>query len=673
MFVAKRILIITNDTKFAVNVKKALERNGEYTVSAFSSGKAGVDYLRQNPQDVAVLDFRMKDMPGTDMVDHMRAMQPDLAIIVAPDHPAIHDLKERHNIQEIINIPIPIRKFVSILNTAATEMYNAQTDTNTSNSIQGLSVERSAQTFEFWLADTEDGETVLELSDGLEPDVKPQASATFQRLAAEEPPMPDFIDGSTIRDLRDKLTNLDEIKRVLATASDEDTAPAPKDVEVVTDEEEKDASPIPAMVILEAALDESTPIQTFSLQEFMSRVTEKGVDTINPLPSWKKEEERYVAEPDFLPSDLPFPELEEAIEYTGTVTMISAAQVIEDDPSNWTTDPIKPVQRSHPVEEKRQELESVTEEPDVEEAIPLDSEEIEAPVEELAHPTPPLPPELPDLTVSSGTDSGLAFTEFESDDPELAQLATTLTQVALELTADATVLAKNGEVVAFAGKLPMSDLAGLLDQLTVEWDKVSNNDKSRILFATIPDTGAEFMVSTRGTDAGFTLSLIFSGTRPLHDIRRQSKRLVDALATMPEPEAEPVPIITPQPTKPAVAIPTTDEIGIRTPIAYLWLQRDPNEEFDNDIQQAILKSLDVDLTTAGWKVGEIQAPDYVYIYGEMPANLDPRETLNELMQKTATIAKQEASDLWDDSYLILQPGREMKAEEIQRFINFARR
>lgn len=668
MFVAKRILIITNDTKFAVNVKKALERNGEFSVSAFSSGKAGVDYLRRNPQDVAVLDFRMKDMPGTDMVDHLRAMQPDLAIIAAPNHPAIHDLKERYNIQQIINIPTSVRKFVSILNTAATEMYDAQSDTNKAKIVDGISVDRSAQTLEFWLADADDGATILEVVSNSEPEQNPESSATFQRLLAEEPPMPEFIDGSTIRDLRDKLTNLEEIKRVLANASDDDTEPAEVETPV-----EENVSPVPAMVILEAALDESTPIQSFSLQEFIARVNDKGVDTIHPLPSWKKEEDRYVSEPDFLPSDLPFHELDEAIEYTGTVTMISAAQVIEDDHTNWATDPINPVQRSHPIEEQRQEFEALESESESLAAVPLDDEEVVEHVAELKRPQPPLPPELPDLTVSSGTEAGVPFTEFESDDPELAQLATTLTQVALELTADATVLAKDGKIVGFAGKLPMSDLDGLLDQLTVEWDKVTGSDKSRILFATVPNTGAEFMVSSRGTDVGFTLSLIFSGTRPLHDIRRQSKRLVDALAAMPEAEAEPVPIVAPQPTKPAVAIPTTDEIGIRTPIAYLWLQRDPKAEFGNTIQQAILKNLDVDLTTSGWKVGDIQAPDYVYIYGEMPANLNPRETLTELMQKTANIAKQDAQDLWDDSYLILQPGREMKMEEIQRFINFARR
>ncbi|MEO1287779.1 MAG: response regulator, partial [Chloroflexota bacterium] len=112
-FLAKRILIITNETKFALDVKKALERNGEFTVSVFSSGKAGIAHARHHQQDVAVVDFRMKDMPGTDMVDNLRLLQRDIAIIAAPNHPAIHDLQDRHNIQRIINIPMKIRKFVA--------------------------------------------------------------------------------------------------------------------------------------------------------------------------------------------------------------------------------------------------------------------------------------------------------------------------------------------------------------------------------------------------------------------------------------------------------------------------------------------------------------------------------------------------------------------------------
>lgn len=671
MFVAKNIFIITINVKFALNAKKALERDGNATVTVFSSGKAGIDYLRQHPQDVAIIDFRIKDMPGTDMIDHMRTLQPKIAVIAAPDHPAIYGLKERYNIQQIINIPIATRQLLNILENAVEAMVsNQETDTPTTNYKQGLSVERATQAFEFWLEDTDDGDTVVEIRTPTE-DVEPpkDISSTFQRLAAEEPPMPKFAEGSTIRDLRASLTNLEDIKRVLVKDEDDDS-----DNEETLVPETTDTDSIPAAIILETALDESTPIHTFTLEEFMQRVVEQGVEGIAPLPSWEAEEKRYIREPDFLQNDLPFPELDEAIEYTGTVTIVSDAQKVETDVGDMVTDPIEPVQRSHPVEPERQEFEpiEIKPEPEASQATTVDEIEDEEPIVEESESqkiAPPRPTTLPDLKVLDETAGQIPFTQFDEEDPELAQLATTLTQVALELTADATVLARNHEIVAYAGKLPPTDLDELHDQLTIEWDKVKESGKSRILFASLPSTGEEFMVSTRGTEAGFTLSLIFSGTRPLHDIRRQSKRLAEALANLPEPEPEPEPPA----NKPTVSIPSTDEIGIRKPIAFLWLLRDHNTPFDNATQTKIVKSLDVALTTSGWKVGDIHAPDYVYIYGLMPAKLNARDTLNKLMQRTADIVQQDNDTLWDNSYLILQPGREMSSEEIQRFVNFVRR
>ena len=45
-------------------------------------------------------------------------------------------------------------------------------------------------------------------------------------------------------------------------------------------------------------------------------------------------------------------EVEEVLEYTATVTMPSEAQTIEQDPGGMVTDPLEPVQRSRPAEEK---------------------------------------------------------------------------------------------------------------------------------------------------------------------------------------------------------------------------------------------------------------------------------------------------------------------------------
>ena len=117
-----------------------------------------------------------------------------------------------------------------------------------------------------------------------------------------------------------------------------------------------------------------------------------------------------------------------------------------------------------------------------------------------------------------------------------------------------------------------------------------------------------------------------------------------------------------------------EEVAIdRTPIAYLWLQRDADLVLNDVSQSQIINTLDTVLTQSNWKIGNIEAADYVYIYGEMPTSANPRQLLNDLMQMTAQSVNTDAQQLWDDSYLILQPGREIQTEEIQRFINFARR
>lgn len=660
MNLVKRILIVTTDVKFGLSAKKGLEHNGEYQVTVFSSGHSAVDYVRQNVQDLVIMDFRIRDMPGTDIIDHMRAMQPNLAVIATPDHPAVQELKLRYNIQEIINIPIRLRQLVVVIENALKVFHDEQPDTALTPPVNTTDTARMAQSpvLEFWLADV-DGNTIVERTPPEnEPETPIDASATFQRLAAEEPPMPSFEEGSTIRDLREKLSSAEQIQRVL---EEDDTEPNPEP-------EQTDSHTIPAALILETALDDSTPIRSFSLQEFISQVTERGLPEIEPLPSWLQESERYIREPDFLADEMQ--ELTGTVEYTASVTMPGGLTEIEEDPGNMVTDPIEPVQRSKPP----------TTVPEVKPSVEKDVSEAEEIKEDKPEPVKASAPiSVPELKpVAQSEAEGLPFTEYDHSDPQLAQLATTLTQVALELTADATVLARNGKIAAYAGKLPPSDIEELHEQLTKKWDTENDTDKSRILFATVASSGAEYMISTRSTDFGFTLSLIFSGTRPLQDIRRQSKRLVEALESIPEPEPEPEIIEVLEPSEPNIAIPSTDEIGVRLPITFLWLLRDPDATIPSAVQQEIIKTLDVELTQVGWKIADIHAPSYLYIQGDMPTSFKAREILDELMNRVSVIIHDKypnlaTENLWHDSYMILQPGREMRQEEIQRFISFARR
>ncbi|MDQ7026148.1 MAG: transposase [Anaerolineae bacterium] len=672
MFQAKRVLIITREVKFATNAIATLEKYG-YEVTTFTNSRPALDFLRQNPQSCALLDFRVNDMSAPDTLDHMRAMQPDIALIAAPNHPAVHNLKEKHNIQAIINIPYPLRRFVDVLEEALKNVQKSQPDKGSGQSSQMPDTSRSGDftAIEFWVSNNEGGDIVFELGSDASKDkqVADVETTVFDKLAAEEPPMPSFEEGSTIRDLRDHLKDPHNVRRYLEVFSDDSTARNTQSAEDYN-EPNADSRSIPAAVILETAMDESTPIRTFSLNEFMSRAQESGKQILVP-PSWLQEDQKYFREPEFLPDDLL--SISSTFEYTVTRTTPNEAQQqqIETDPTNLVTDLLEPVQRSHPSK-------SLPEEPTLPVAEVLDEEEAAAHTAdfEKLQSDAQLPiTEEAEMVVESATAKGVAFSEYDKSNPYVAQLALTLTQVSLELSVEASVLVNDGEIIAYSGNLPREDIEDLRGQLETDWN--ADGGKSRIRFITLPGSGADYMLFTCQTESSHTLSMIFGGLTPLHIIRRQGKRLSEALAIIPEPA--PTPESSPEKeADDALQVLADEDVGERVPRTLLWILRNAATIIPNTVAQAIIKKLNAELKQQGWQVHEMEVhQDFVYFYGDMPVSYDVKTVIRDLMQSTATLVSHESNNadtatLWDDSYLVLQPGRKMEIEEIQRFINFAR-
>lgn len=712
MFEAKRVLIITREVKFATNAIAALEKDG-YKVTTFTNSRPALDFLRQNPQSCALLDFRVNDMPAPDTLDHMRAMQPEIALIAAPNHPAVHNLKEKHNIQAIINIPYPLRRFADVLEGAIKKAQEAQSDKGSGQSSQLPDVSRSGDftAIEFWVSNNEGGETVFELGSDAVEEEEPDdlATTTFDKLAAEEPPMPSFEEGSTLRDVRDHLKDPHNVRRYLEVFSDDSTARNTQSAQEY-DETNEDSRSIPAAMILETALDESTPIRTFSLNEFMSRAQESGKQILVP-PSWLQEDQKYFREPEFLPEELP--SITSSLEYTITKTTPNEAQQqqIESDPTNLVTDQLEPVQRSRPPkslpEEPEESSKSNIPSPPLPPEMTREPKKHNLPIQRPAppplpeEPTPPVAevldeeeaaahtadfeklqsdPKLPiteetEAVVESATEKGVAFSEYDKSNPYVAQLALTLTQVSLELSVEASVLVDEGEIIAYSGNLPREDIEDLRGQLETDWN--AGGGKSRIRFITLPGSGADYMLFTCQTESSHTLSMIFGGLTPLHVIRRQGKRLTEALATIPEP------MLTPEssPEKEAddaLQVLTDADVGERVPRTLVWILQNPATIIPNTVAQTIISKLNVELKQQGWQVHEMEVhQDFVYFYGDMPVSYDIKTVIRDLMQSTAALVGNESDNtdgatLWDDSYLVLQPGRKVEIEEIQRFINFVR-
>ncbi len=667
-YVAKRVLLLTKDVDFAAKARRALERHGSFEVVTFTRGSTAVDHVRSSALDAAVIDFRLTDMPGTDVIDHLRVMQPHIAVIAAPNHPAVVRLKDKHNIQAIIDIPLPLRKLLEILRTAMQDMYESQPDTRTGPPLQeGDTVPLQIQSdrVEFWVADQSGGGAIIQIPRD-EPSRPLSGSEAFQKLMEEEPPMPPLMEGSTIRDLRLALSREENMRRVVEALDDPD-AGLPTDPIPV-----EDSGSTPAKLILETTFDQSTPINEFSATQFLQTVQDRASvqkGAILPLPSWLAESERYIREPEFLPEDLlslsqPIP-----LEYTATPT--SPGDAIVEDGEDLVTDQIEPVRRSHPAPPTLPEVDQVDAE-EAEETPETGGLQRPPSLPEFAPEVPTGMPDIARLAQMSGEAQTPQAAVTAQDDPQMAQLALALTQVSLELATDAILLAQGDELIAYAGDLPEEDIDEL--RLQVQGDWRADPQGARMRFFTLSSSGKDYLLYTCRTEADYALTMIFDGDMPLSTIQRQSARLREALDAIQQEatsdQMDEAPAVEPAP---AVA---QDDF---TAHSLVWLLDDPDADaFTPPLARHLTRTLEQEVLRRGWRMLALHVQeDYMNLLAQVPDSVDVRQAIRELMTFTAEVVHDfdpdlEPIGLWDDSYLIQRGDTPLDVLEIQDFVNFVR-
>jgi len=291
----------------------------------------------------------------------------------------------------------------------------------------------------------------------------------------------------------------------------------------------------------------------------------------------------------------------------------------------------------------------------------------------------------------------------EDEETYFARIALTLTQVSLELAGDATILAQDGELVAHAGPMPIGDIEEMLPILQQDWE--TKPERGRIRFVHQASTGQDYMLYSRMAEGGFVLSMLFAGAQSIGMIREQAQRMLDSLASVPEREvdepstameaildesveeeaAEDIPEVSEEPEVHDEDIGYDEHLELdaslaREPIAFVWIVRDTRMTLPQEATDLLANTLGEYLLRAQWDVKELLVEsDYVYLFADVPGeNLLGNAELADLMQASAQILAEsypamEPDTLWADSYMVLTPGRALDTEDIQRFINFARR
>ena len=811
--VAIRLLIINSDLDFAISIKQALEQLGDYEAASFTTAEAAFEQLQNRPYNVALVDFTMSDLPGMDIVLRLRAIQADIGIIACPNLPDIVAVVNDMNLNGIVDIPCTARDLIPVIFDAIKQISDALPDTaeapalvadtetlvidpppeeakefesldNVLIRMGGMDITMGSETIDVDMSDAEyvaqdDKPKTIEfvltgelsaLKD--ESDKSPEEGSVaeeadgavdiFQRLLDEEPPP--LEDSGSVGDLRAEVedSNIQHVADVLRKGQAQTQATPEKDEKIIEDS--------PAQVILETALDETSPNE-FSLEELLRNIVRRFPEDaggVKPLPSWEEEVNRYVTEPDFLVDNLP--ELEQTDKSNIQTTIMGDISAVEAHSGDMETDliPEEMLDREKMQDEPQGEpqldeddpldkyLDEYKEEaqtqPDTDD-LPDEHEEpaevVVAAVEEEETAVPgrtisPKPAEEstiaaviaaikslksddeqePETYETSSEPIAAVVTEadeiqtikdeiFGSDsapivetqrtpqqDTRITQLALGLTQASLESTAEATLLARDGRIVTHSGTLSLEDIEKLCQ--SIQGDLEARPNEARIRFVTLPDSGQDYMLYSRRTEGGYTLTMIFAGNMPLRVIRRQSDRLVGAIRSVPEAQAETqeslpddvegreeLQLLEEQATHAEEVAQESQEILINeqadddedvelVPYTYLWLVRDGDNPLTDFVADEIVTELDLELYDMGWRVDQLKITgDYVYLLANVPVNESAQELVLDLKQIAAEMAQKadntlNPDTLWADSYAVLSPGREMDTEEIQRYIDFGR-
>lgn len=84
-----RVLVIEDDRQVAATLKMRLERQG-FNVETADLGEDGVEYVRQYPFEIALLDLNLPDISGLSVLRQIKHTRPNLVVLVLSGEDSPH-------------------------------------------------------------------------------------------------------------------------------------------------------------------------------------------------------------------------------------------------------------------------------------------------------------------------------------------------------------------------------------------------------------------------------------------------------------------------------------------------------------------------------------------------------------------------------------------------------
>lgn len=87
-----KVLIVDDEERFRATMHKLLSVRG-LEVAEAGSGKEALEVLTENPYDVAVVDVRMPEMSGVDLLAEMKKIDPQIEVIILTGYASVDTAK----------------------------------------------------------------------------------------------------------------------------------------------------------------------------------------------------------------------------------------------------------------------------------------------------------------------------------------------------------------------------------------------------------------------------------------------------------------------------------------------------------------------------------------------------------------------------------------------------
>jgi len=111
-----RVLLIDDEEELVATMQERLELRG-ITTEAVTTGHQGLERIQQSPFDVVVVDLKMPGLGGTEVVEVIRKVQPQVKVLLITGHGSGHgELDELANRgYKILLKPFRIERLIAMI------------------------------------------------------------------------------------------------------------------------------------------------------------------------------------------------------------------------------------------------------------------------------------------------------------------------------------------------------------------------------------------------------------------------------------------------------------------------------------------------------------------------------------------------------------------------------